>query len=213
MEFLLKFADIIIHLDKYLDFVIKTYSSWIYIIIFLIIFAETGFVVTPFLPGDSLLFACGTFAGMGMLEPVYTFFIIFTAAVIGDGVNYHTGKFLGKKAFEKYPKIFKKEYIEKTHNFYEKYGAKTIVIARFVPVVRTFAPFMAGLGYMSYKVFILYNITGALLWVCLVYLGGYFLGNIPFFKNNFSAVIISIIIISVLPIVYEYIRARKNNRT
>lgn len=214
MDFLLKFFDILIHLDKYLDYVINTYNSWVYLILFIIIFAETGLVVTPFLPGDSLLFACGAFAGMGLIDPVRTFFIIFIAAVLGDGFNYHIGKFLGFKAFQNYPKIFKKEYIEKTHKFYEKYGAKTIVIARFVPIVRTFAPFMAGLGYMSYKKFLIYNVVGALMWVCIVYLGGYFFGNIPVIKNNFSFVIITIIIISIMPIIFEYLNSCKNkNRT
>ncbi len=211
MDFIMKLTDIILHLDKYLDLVIKTFGQWFYLILFLVIFFETGLVVTPFLPGDSLLFACGTFAAIGLIDPVKTFFIIFVAAVVGDGVNYHIGKFLGQKAFEKYPRIFKKEYIEKTHSFYEKYGAKTIVIARFVPIVRTFAPFMAGLGYMSYKKFLFYNVFGAFLWCVIVYLGGYFLGNIPFVKNNFSLVIILIILVSVLPMIIEYLKHR--NRT
>jgi membrane-associated protein len=208
MEFL-KYIEIILHLDKYLSYFIGTYNGWFYIILFLVIFLETGIVVTPFLPGDSLLFACGAFSAMGILSTVKTFIIIFIAAVLGDGANYHIGKFLGVKAFEKYPKIFKKNYIEKTHSFYEKYGAKTIVIARFVPIVRTFAPFMAGLGYMSYKRFVIYNITGAFLWCVVVFLGGYFFGNIHFIKNNFSYVIISIIVISILPIVYEYLKKVK----
>lgn len=213
MDLFLKFFDILIHLDKYLNYIINTYNSWIYLILFMIIFAETGLVVTPFLPGDSLLFACGAFAGMGLLDPIKVFLIIFVAAVLGDAANYHIGKFLGVKAFQKYPKIFKKEYIEKTHRFYEKYGAKTIVIARFVPIVRTFAPFMAGLGYMSYKKFLIYNVVGALMWVCIVYLGGYFFGNIPVIKNNFSFVIITIIVISLIPIALEYFKSFRRSRT
>ena len=209
MEFIRFLIDLILHLDKYLDFAVKNYNSWIYLILFIIIFAETGLVITPFLPGDSLLFACGALAGAGMLKAADAFFIILVAAVLGDGANYHIGKLLGRKAFEKYPGVFKKEYIEKTHGFYEKYGAKTIVIARFIPIVRTFAPFMAGLGYMSYKKFIIYNITGALLWLCVVYLGGYFFGNIPVVKNNFSYAIILIILISILPILIEYLRFTK----
>lgn len=209
MDFLIKLADIALHLDKYLEIIILSYSSWVYIIVFIIIFMETGFVVTPFFPGDSLLFACGAFAAMGMLGFYETFFIILIAAVLGDTANYHIGKFFGDKLFEKYPRIFKKEYIEKTHRFYEKYGAKTIVIARFVPIVRTFAPFLAGVGYMSYKRFITYNITGALFWCLIAYLGGYFFGNIPVVKNNFSFVVLSIIVISVLPMVVEYMRNMK----
>lgn len=213
MEFNL--IDFILHLDKYLDIIIKTYQGWVYFIIFFIIFLETGFVVTPFLPGDSLLFTCGTFAAMGSLNPELTFWIIVVAAVLGDGVNYHIGKYLGVEFFEKkQSRFFKKEYIEKTHQFYEKYGAKTIVIARFVPIVRTFAPFMAGLGYMTYRKFIVYNIAGAFLWAVLVYLGGYFFGNIPIVKKNFSLVIVLIIIISVMPIIFEFLKAKfKKHKT
>lgn len=213
MNLIIGFIDIVIHLDKYLSNIIALSGQCVYIILFIIIFLETGLVVTPFLPGDSLLFSCGMFARMDMLSPLKTFIVISMAAVVGDGVNYHIGKLLGKKAFEKYPKIFKKEYIDKTHSFYEKYGAKTIVIARFVPIVRTFAPFMAGIGYMSYKRFLVYNVTGALLWVVIVYLGGYFFGNIPIVKKNFSFVILLIIILSIIPIIFEYIKAlkKKNN--
>ncbi|MEF3279387.1 MAG: DedA family protein [Elusimicrobiota bacterium] len=209
MEFILKIFEIILHIDVYLDVIIKSFGEWIYLILFIIIFMETGFVITPFLPGDSLLFACGTFAAVGILSPVKTFVVIVVAAIIGDGVNYHIGKFVGKSFFERYPKIFRKEYIEKTHKFYERYGSKTIVLARFVPIVRTFAPFMAGLGYMTYSVFIIYNIAGSFLWAFIVYLGGYFFGNIPVVKDNFSLVIISIIIVSIIPIITELIKGKK----
>lgn len=211
MDLIIKSIDIIIHIDRYLSNIITLSGQWVYVILFIIIFLETGIVVTPFLPGDSLLFSCGMFARMNILSPLKTFIVIFIAAVLGDLVNYHIGKFLGRKALEKYPKIFKKEYIDKTHSFYEKYGAKTIVIARFVPIVRTFAPFMAGMGYMSYKKFFIYNVTGALLWVIIIYLGGYFFGNIPIIKKNFSFVILLIIIISVMPIIFEYIKTLKKN--
>lgn len=210
MEFFIKAFNIFLHLDKYLNYVISVYGDWFYILLFIIIFCETGLVVTPFLPGDSLLFACGTFAARGMIDPFLSAFIIFIAGVLGDGANYHIGKFLGKKAIDKYPKIFKKEYIDKTHSFYERYGGKTIIIARFVPIVRTFAPFLAGVGYMSYLRFFTYNVTGALLWVGIVFSGGYFFGNLEVVRNNFSLVILAIILISIMPIFLEYIKNMKH---
>lgn len=203
MAFLNNIIDFILHLDKYLNILIQNFGAWTYAILFLIVFAETGFVVTPFLPGDSLLFAAGAFAAVGSLNVLILAFTLAAAAVLGDTINYSTGKFLGSKAFEKYPKIFKKEYLDKTHKFYEKYGAKTIVLARFVPIVRTFAPFVAGVGKMSYLKFLVYNIAGGILWVALFIFGGYFFGNIPVVKNNFSAVIIIIIIASIIPIAVE----------
>lgn len=210
MDFFYKFIDFVLHIDRYLDYFIISYGSFFYFILFIIIFCETGLVITPFLPGDSLLFACGAFAARGVIDPLLSAVIIFIAGVLGDGINYHIGKFLGTKAIEKYPKIFKKEYIEKTHGFYEKYGGKTIIIARFVPIVRTFAPFLAGVGYMSYFRFLFYNVIGALLWVLIVFGAGYFFGNIDFVKRNFSLVIMVIIIISLLPIFFEYLN---KNRT
>ncbi|MBI1935809.1 DedA family protein [Candidatus Woesearchaeota archaeon] len=203
MAFLNNIIDFILHLDKYLNILIQNFGAWTYAILFLIVFAETGFVVTPFLPGDSLLFAAGAFAAVGSLNVLILAFTLAAAAVLGDTINYSTGKFLGSKAFEKYPKIFKKEYLDKTHKFYEKYGAKTIVLARFVPIVRTFAPFVAGVGKMSYLKFLVYNLAGGILWVALFIFGGYFFGNIPVVKNNFSAVIIIIIIASIIPIAVE----------
>jgi membrane-associated protein len=202
------FIELFLNIDKHIAFVINTYNNWFYLILFVIIFAETGLVITPFLPGDSLLFACGSFASVGMISPLKAVSIIFIAGVIGDGVNYHIGKFVGVRLMERYPYIIKKEYIEKTHSFYERYGSKTIVLARFVPIVRTFAPFVAGIGYMSYSKFITFNILGAFLWCLIVFGAGYLFGNIPFVKNNFSCIIILIIIISVMPIFYEYLRKR-----
>ncbi len=196
--------DFILHLDKHLSAIIQAFGPSTYIILFLIVFAETGFVVTPFLPGDSLLFAAGTFAAVGSFNVLALFFTLSAAAILGDTINYSTGKYLGSKAFQKYPKIFKKEYIDKTRRFYEKYGVKTIVLARFVPIVRTFAPFVAGVGKMKYPKFLFYNIFGGILWVALFVFGGYFFGNIPIVKNNFSAVIMAIIILSFMPMALEY---------
>ncbi len=204
MGFINNFADFILHLDKYLSLIIQQFGIWTYLILFLIIFAETGLVVTPFLPGDSLLFAAGTFAAIGSLNVFALFIALLIAAILGDTINYSIGKFLGSKAFQRYPKIFKKEYLDKTHKFYEKYGAKTIVLARFVPIVRTFAPFVAGVGRMTYLKFLFYNVFGGILWVALFVFGGYFFGNIQWVKDNFSLVIIIIIILSFMPMVWEY---------
>ena len=204
------FIDIILHLDKYLSVIIQQYGIFTYVILFLIIFAETGLVVTPFLPGDSLLFAAGTFAAIGSLNVLLLFLILAVAAILGDTINYSIGKILGSKAFKKYPKIFKKEYLDKTQKFYEKYGSKTIVLARFVPVVRTFAPFVAGAAKMSYLKFLIYNILGGILWVALFVFGGYFFGNMPIIKNNFSIVILIIIILSFVPMVWEYWNHRRS---
>lgn len=204
MSLIKNFIDFILHLDKYLNIVIVQFGAWTYVILFLIIFAETGLVITPFLPGDSLLFAAGTFAAVDSLNIIILLVILLAAAILGDTVNYSAGKFLGSKAFEKYPKIFKKEYLDKTRNFYDKYGTKTIVLARFVPVVRTFAPFIAGVGAMNYFKFLLYNVFGAILWVALFVLGGYFFGNIQWVKDNFSLVILIIIILSFVPMAWEW---------
>ena len=213
MEYLLKFIDIFLHLDKHLGLVIQDYGVWTYVILGVIIFCETGLVVTPFLPGDSLLFAAGAFAGRGYLDIKLLIPVLFVCAVVGDAVNYRIGKMLGMKVFEKKDsRIFKREYLEHTQKFYEKYGAKTIVIARFVPIVRTFAPFLAGIGNMSYTTFATYNVAGAAIWVFSLTLAGYYFSEIPFVKNNFSVVILAIIIISVLPAVIEIIRARREAR-
>ena len=208
MSFITKFADLILHLDKYLSVVIQNYGTLTYLFLFLIIFLETGLVVTPFLPGDSLLFAAGTFAAIGSLNVFVLFFILSIAAILGDTINYSIGKFLGSKAFEKYPRIFKKEYLDKTHKFFDKYGSKTIVFARFVPIVRTFAPFIAGVGKMKYMKFLAYNVLGGISWVALFTFGGYYFGNIPIVKNNFSIVIMIIIIASFMPMLIDLWRHR-----
>jgi membrane-associated protein len=213
MEFISKVIDFVLHLDKHLSALIQTYGLWTYLILFLVIFLETGFVVTPFLPGDSLLFAAGTFAAAGALDVLWVFLLLSVAAVLGDTANYWIGHFVGPKVFSKEKtRFFKKEYLERTHRFYEKYGAETIIIARFVPIVRTFAPFVAGIGRMSYWKFISYNVVGGIGWVALFVFGGYFFGNIPFVRKHFSFVIIAIIIISVLPAVFEFFRHRREAR-
>ncbi len=210
MEFIKGVIDFILHLDAHLSELIQSYGAWTYGILFGIIFCETGLVVTPFLPGDSLIFAAGAFAARGDLNVVLVFVLLSTAAVLGDTVNYWIGKVIGPKVFNKEKsRIFKKAYLDRTHAFYEKYGAETIIIARFVPIVRTFAPFVAGIGRMSYLKFISYNVIGGIGWVALFTFGGYFFGNIPFVRKNFSLVIIAIIIISLIPAVVEVLRHRK----
>src|SRR3989344_5318837 len=210
MSIIKNFIDFILHLDKYLSVIIQNYGALTYLFLFLIIFAETGLVITPFLPGDSLLFAAGTFAAIGALNVMWVFAIIAVAAILGDTINYSIGKFLGSKAFERYPKIFKKEYLDKTHKFYSKYGNKTLVLARFVPIVRTFAPFVAGVGKMKYSNFLLYNIVGGIVWTALFVFGGYYFGNLPIVKNNFSIMIIIIIVLSFIPLVWEYWKHKKS---
>ena len=208
MDFFKHIIDIFLHLDKYLGEIISNYGTATYIILFLVIFCETGLVVTPFLPGDSLLFAAGTFAGLGAMDVHLLALIIFIAAVLGDTVNYSIGKFLGPKVFTGSYRFLKKEYLEKAHNFYEKYGAKTIIIARFVPIVRTFAPFVAGIGKMNYTKFILYNLVGAAIWTLGLVYAGYFFGNLAIVKNNFSIVILAIVFISILPPIIEFVREK-----
>lgn len=212
MQILLQIVDIFLHLDIYLSQVISTYGIWTYALLFLVIFMETGFVVTPFLPGDSLLFAAGTFAALKALNPLVLFFLLAAAAIAGDTVNYWIGHAIGERAFSGEIKWIKKEYMERTHAFFEKHGGKTIFLARFVPIVRTFAPFVAGVGKMSYGYFISYNVFGGILWVALFVAAGYFFGNIDFVKHNFSLVIIAIILISILPMVVEALKARKGKR-
>ncbi|MCX6173452.1 MAG: DedA family protein [Ignavibacteriales bacterium] len=211
MEFLQYLIDLFLHLDKYLNEIINQYGTLTYGILFLVIFAETGFVFVPFLPGDSLLFAAGTFAVLGSLNVHYLFFLFSIAAIIGDTVNYWIGHYIGPKLFAKNSRYLKKEYLDRTHQFFEKYGGKTIIIARFVPIVRSFAPFVAGIGDMTYSKFILFNIAGGVLWCGLFVYGGFFFGNIPVIRNNFSIVIIAIIIISTLPALIEFIKHRQKN--
>jgi membrane-associated protein len=212
MELLHDFIQIFLHLDKHLAAVIQAYGGWTYLILFLIIFCETGLVVTPILPGDSLLFAIGSFAALGAIKLEYLLFGLTIAAILGDSVNYAIGHYMGPKVFSKTnSRIFRKEYLDKTHRFYEKYGAKTIIFARFVPIVRTFAPFVAGIGAMSYGKFLTYNVVGGVAWICLFVLGGYFFGGLPIVKQNFTLVILAIIAVSVLPGVIEFIRSRRHS--
>ena len=202
--------DFVLHLDKHLNYIIENYGLWCYLIFFLIIFAETGLVVTPFLPGDSFLFALGALAATGCLEVAALFVVLSAAAVLGDSANYTVGKYFGQIILRHQGKWFlKKQHLDRTHNFYEKYGAKTIVLARFVPIIRTFAPFIAGVGKMTYPKFFSYNVIGGLLWVTLFIFSGYFFGNIPFVKRNFSLVILAIIIISIMPAVIEVIKEKR----
>ncbi|MCU7493084.1 MAG: DedA family protein [Bacteroidota bacterium] len=210
MEHIRYFIDLFIHLDKHLNGIILEYGIWTYLLLFIVIFAETGFVVTPFLPGDSLLFAAGAFAALGSFNIAILFLILALAAILGDTVNYWIGNYIGPKIFSQDKvRFLKKEHLERTHQFYEKHGGKTIIIARFIPVIRTFAPFVAGIGSMSYGRFISYNVFGGLLWVVLFLFAGYFFGNLPFVKNNFSFVILAIILISVLPGFIEYFRQKR----
>lgn len=206
----MQLIDFVLHIDKYLAGLIDFFGVWTYLILFLIVFAETGLVITPFLPGDSLLFAIGVFAGAGYLQVWISYFVLLVAAIIGDSVNYWIGNRFRMGAFKnKQARILKPKYLTKTHEFYEKYGGRTIVIARFVPIVRTFAPFVAGVGKMNYRTFFFYNVTGALLWVTSLLFAGYFFGGIQFVKDNFEYVIMGIIVLSLLPILIEYLRHKK----
>lgn len=210
MDMLLNFIDIFIHLDQHLSLLIQSFGGWAYLIVFLVIFCETGLVVTPILPGDSLLFGLGAFAAMGALKVEWLFVMLSIAAIAGDTVNYMIGHYVGPRVFARENgRFFKKEYLERTHRFYEKYGGKTIVIARFVPIIRTFAPFVAGIGSMTYSRFIVYNIVGGISWIAVFIFGGYYFGNLSIVKRNFTLVIFAIIFISILPGVIEYVRQRR----
>lgn len=211
MEWLTQLIDLFLHLDEYLDVVIRDYGTLTYLLLFGIIFMETGLVVTPFLPGDSLIFAAGTFAGLGSFNVGLLFLLLSAAAVLGDTVNYWIGHFIGPRAFSGEIRFLKKEYLDRTHAFYEKHGGKTIILARFVPIVRTFAPFVAGVGAMTYGKFITYNVIGGIAWVALFTFLGYFFGNLQFVRDNFSFVVIGIILISVLPMLYEFIKSRRES--
>jgi membrane-associated protein len=210
MDLLKQILDLFLHVDRHLLELIVSLGGWIYALLFAIVFCETGLVVTPFLPGDSLLFAVGAFAATGSLDLSLSIAVLTIAAVLGDTANYWIGYALGPKlAREGKLRFVKKEHLDKTHAFYEKYGAKTIILARFVPIVRTFAPFVAGFGTMTYKRFMTYNVVGGVAWVLLCTLSGYFFGNLPFVKKHFELVLLGIIFISILPGVVEFLRARR----
>ena len=212
MEIISGLVDFILHLDVHLNTIIKNFGIWTYLLLFLIIFLETGVVVTPFLPGDSLLFAAGSFAALGSLNVFALFILLTLAAILGDTLNYWIGHFIGPRAFSGNTRFLKKEYLDRTHVFYEKYGGKTIILARFIPIIRTFAPFVAGIGAMDYPHFFFFNVIGAVLWVSIFTFGGYFFGNLPFVRDNFTIVIMVIIFISVLPGVFEFLREKFKSR-
>jgi len=212
MEVINFLIDFILHMDVHLNEIISNYGVWTYGILFFVIFMETGFVVTPFLPGDSLLFAAGTFAALGSLNPLYLFLLLTAAAILGDTVNYSVGHYIGPRAFSGEIKFLKQEHLDKTQAFYKKHGGKTIILARFIPIIRTFAPFVAGIGTMKYRKFITYNIVGGIAWVATFTFLGYFFGNIEFVKKNFELVIFAIIFISFIPPILEVIKARKEAR-
>jgi membrane-associated protein len=210
MEWAANLIDLFLHLDRHLNEVIHAYGGWTYLVLFLIIFCETGLVVTPILPGDSLLFAAGALAASGSLDVTWLFILLTIAAVTGDTVNYWVGYAVGPKVFHNQNvRFLKREYLDRTHRFYEKHGGKTIILARFIPIIRTFAPFVAGIGRMSYWRFIAYNVSGGICWMAVFIFGGYYFGNIPIVRRNFTLVIVAIIIISILPGVIEYLRQRR----
>jgi membrane-associated protein len=209
MEWVKQFVDLFLHLDTHLSQVISQYGTWTYLILFLIVFCETGLVITPFLPGDSLLFAAGTFAALGDLDVRAMILLLVAAAILGDTVNYWVGAAIGPRAFQGNHRFLKKEHLDRTHAFYEKHGGKTIILARFVPIIRTFAPFVAGVGAMSYGRFLTYNVAGAVLWVGLLVMVGFLFGNIPVVRENFTIVILAIVAISVMPIAVEGFRGRR----
>ncbi|MBA2351131.1 MAG: DedA family protein [Burkholderiales bacterium] len=210
MELLTNLFDILLHFDDRLVWVVQNYGGWIYALLFLIVFCETGLVVTPFLPGDSLLFVAGTLAAGGNMDVNLVVALLIVAAIAGDSVNYAVGAYLGPKVFQnKNARWLKIEYLQRTQRFYERHGGKTIIIARFVPIIRTFAPFVAGIGDMAYRRFLAFNVIGAILWVASLTYLGYFFGNLPIVKQNFGAVVIGIIVLSILPGVFEYLKARR----
>jgi membrane-associated protein len=214
MDWIRTLLDFVLHIDQHLNQIVADYGTGTYLILWLIVFCETGLVVTPFLPGDSLLFAIGALAARpgSPLNAHFLFLLLFSAAVLGDTVNYHIGKYLGPKAMAG-GRLVKKQHLDRTHAFFEKYGGKTIVLARFVPIVRTFAPFVAGVGTMHYARFLTFNVGGGLLWVGLLLYAGYFFGSHPLVEENFGLVVVAIIVLSVLPAVWEVIAARREARS
>lgn len=216
MEIVSQFVDLFLHLDEHLAALVKDYGTWTYLLLFLIVFCETGLVVTPILPGDSLLFAAGAVAALDSAElnPHLLVVLLTIAAVLGDAMNYQIGRYIGPAVFRREnARFLKREHLERTQGFYERYGGKTIVIARFVPIVRTFAPFLAGVAQMNYARFAMYNVTGAIAWVVIGIYAGFLFGQVEFVKNNFSLVIVAIVVISLLPAVFEMWRAKREGRT
>ncbi len=202
-----QFIDLFLHLDVQLSNIISTYGGWTYVILVLVVFCETGLIITPFLPGDSLLFAAGTFAARGDLHIGWLWFGLTTAAILGDTMNYFVGYYAGDKVLSRWKgRILKRDHIERTQAFYKKHGGKTIVLARFIPIIRTFAPFVAGIGKMQYRQFLIYNVGGGVLWTAVFLIGGYFFGNIPLIKNNFEWVILVIIVMSIFPGIIQIIQ-------
>jgi len=210
MGIITSLINFILHIDQNLNLIIQTYGLWTYLILFLIIFSETGFVATPFFPGDSLIFVAGAFAGSGSLKIEWLIALLSLAAIIGDTVNYWIGHFVGPKIFHKKDsRFFKREHLDTAYKFYKKHGGKTIILARFIPIIRTFAPFVAGIGRMSYKRFIIYNIVGGVAWVVIFSLGGYYFGSLPIVKENLSLVIFAIIFISLIPVATKFLLRKK----
>ncbi|MBW8010396.1 MAG: DedA family protein [Chloroflexi bacterium] len=212
MELITDFIDFFIHLDEHLNAIIDTYGPWTYLILFLIIFAETGLVIAPILPGDSLLFAAATFAALGELNLIILYVGFMAAAIIGDSVNYAVGHYIGPRVFKEDMRFLKREYLDQTERFYEEYGGKAVILARYVPIIRTFVPFVAGVSSMTYDKFIFYNVVGGVMWVALFVTLGYFFGTIPAVEENFTLAIMVIIFVSLLPGIYEYVRARRRKK-
>ena len=214
MDLLSGLFDALVHLDKHLLEAVQSYGGWVYLLLFLIVFCETGLVVTPFLPGDSLLFVAGTVAGAGSMNVHLLVVLLIAAAVLGDSVNYAIGRWLGPRVFRRDDSwFFKRAYIERTHAYFDRYGGRTIVIARFIPIIRTYAPFVAGIGRMDYYRFLMFNVGGAVLWVALITYAGYLFGNVPIVKNNLTVVILGIIVLSISPGIVEYLRHRVRQRS
>jgi membrane-associated protein len=210
LEFILYLIDFVLHINVHLDELVRDYGAWVYAVLFVIVFCETGLVVTPILPGDSLLFAVGALCGLGTLDLLVSMLVLLVAAILGDTVNYWIGAWAGPQVFrKKNSRWLNPKHLERTHEFMERYGGKAVIIARFVPIVRTFVPFVAGVGRMSYGRFMMYNVVGAIAWVCCFVPAGYFFGNMPVVKNNFSLVILAIIVVSMLPGIIEFMRQRR----
>ncbi len=209
MEFLALAFDVLLHFDQHLVVFVENYGAWVYALLFVIVFAETGLVVTPVLPGDSLLFVAGALAAAGGMDVVWLMTTLIAAAILGDTVNYWVGNYVGPKVFSAESRLLNKAHLDRAHRFYERHGGKTIVIARFIPIIRTFAPFVAGIGKMSYGRFLAYNIGGAVLWVASLVAAGFYFGELPYVKQNLTLIIVLIVILSILPGVFEYLRHRR----